>query len=537
MAATHALYDVDPYAITITKKGANRQRIFLKKAAEAVDVTLPAEHVLLKDAPGGGDWSVFYCVVAEPGAEEDGGLGADGVVDVWKDEDEIRRAAHRFAKNRGYVNAMHGALEEQGCTVVENAIALSDFTVGDETIRKGSWYLAIEPTPDFKALVDSGEITGVSLEGTGMREVLTKRQFTAAERRKAPTADGDSFPIETVQDLKNAIRAFGRAKNKAKVKAHIIARAKALGATSLLPDDWKVGKDTYDGAKKCPSCKGKVAQDAAKCQNCGHSFVQKAATMAHERTIGSKGKNLFGIPGAQLPAYIQHVYNDLVQKGRPPGGATYRLAVGIVKNWAAGHDGKGGKVNADTQAKAQKAIAEWERLKARARADNVKKEHAVDESKWRRLGIALGFVAKTDDDDDESLTDDERRLLEAFPSDPGTVVSKNEEDDVDEQTQKRIEAIEKSAEETRGAIASLTDLVEKLVAHSTKQHERKDEEEPDAAKLKKALESLSDEQGKVTVALAKIAEDVEKLATGASAQHRDAETVRKTEEPWFAGVL
>jgi hypothetical protein len=50
---------------------------------------------------------------------------------------------------------------------------------------------------------------------------------------------GNSFPIANKQDLRNAIRAYGRSKNKAATKRHIIARARALGASDLIPDDWK----------------------------------------------------------------------------------------------------------------------------------------------------------------------------------------------------------------------------------------------------------------------------------------------------------
>ncbi len=69
-----------------------------------------------------------------------------------------------------------------------------------------------------------------------------KRDFSADQRDHlastgAALPDG-SFPISTTADLKNAIHALGRAKDEAKAKAHIIARAKALGATSMLPDGW-----------------------------------------------------------------------------------------------------------------------------------------------------------------------------------------------------------------------------------------------------------------------------------------------------------
>lgn len=71
----------------------------------------------------------------------------------------------------------------------------------------------------------------------------TKREFDAASRRadaKSGAAESDgSFPIENATDLKNAMRAVGRSKNPAKTKAHIRARAKALGLTSMLSDAFK----------------------------------------------------------------------------------------------------------------------------------------------------------------------------------------------------------------------------------------------------------------------------------------------------------
>jgi hypothetical protein len=77
-------------------------------------------------------------------------------------------------------------------------------------------------------------------------EVLEKRDFTAAERDKAAdkgqAMPGGGFPIKTKQDLKNAIAAFGRAKDKAAAKKHIISRARALGAVDMLPADWGVSK-------------------------------------------------------------------------------------------------------------------------------------------------------------------------------------------------------------------------------------------------------------------------------------------------------
>jgi hypothetical protein len=71
---------------------------------------------------------------------------------------------------------------------------------------------------------------------------LEKREFSTDERKKLADEglalpDG-SYPIKTVADLKNAIQSYGRATNKAAVKAHIIKRAKALGVSDQLPETW-----------------------------------------------------------------------------------------------------------------------------------------------------------------------------------------------------------------------------------------------------------------------------------------------------------
>jgi hypothetical protein len=74
-------------------------------------------------------------------------------------------------------------------------------------------------------------------------DAYMKRDFTA-DQRKAAAAKGEampdgSYPIANRDDLKNAVRAVGRASDPDKAKAHIKSRAKALGCTGDLPDTWK----------------------------------------------------------------------------------------------------------------------------------------------------------------------------------------------------------------------------------------------------------------------------------------------------------
>lgn len=71
------------------------------------------------------------------------------------------------------------------------------------------------------------------------------RDFSEDERKQLAKSgealpDG-SFPIASEQDLQNAIHAVGRASDVEKAKQHIISRAKAMGLSRLLPDDWVKG--------------------------------------------------------------------------------------------------------------------------------------------------------------------------------------------------------------------------------------------------------------------------------------------------------
>jgi len=85
------------------------------------------------------------------------------------------------------------------------------------------------------------ELSGVDRPAQkGARKTIMKR-------------DGGEFAIETASDLKKAIQAIGRAGDPAVAKAHIISRAKTLGATDILPEGW-VKKDS-EGDPMSPTIK------------------------------------------------------------------------------------------------------------------------------------------------------------------------------------------------------------------------------------------------------------------------------------------
>jgi len=76
-------------------------------------------------------------------------------------------------------------------------------------------------------------------------------------------SDG-SFPIKDLKDLKNAIQAYGRAKDQERTAKFIVKRAKALGAEDLVPDteDFQksLGESVVTEAKAITEAKFKKGQ-------------------------------------------------------------------------------------------------------------------------------------------------------------------------------------------------------------------------------------------------------------------------------------
>ena len=93
----------------------------------------------------------------------------------------------------------------------------------------------------------------------------------------------------------------------------------------------------------------------------------------------SPGKNWIEKEGG-LPEYIHSIACALVRGGRTVESAI-RIAVSRVRVWAAG----GANVNADTRAKAAAAIAKWDEMRAKAKADNVKASNETAIEKIMRL--------------------------------------------------------------------------------------------------------------------------------------------------------
>ena len=71
--------------------------------------------------------------------------------------------------------------------------------------------------------------------GDFILEAYTDEERKALADKGFALSDG-SFPIKNLNDLKNAIMAYGRAKDQARAAKFIVKRAKTLGAEDLIPD-------------------------------------------------------------------------------------------------------------------------------------------------------------------------------------------------------------------------------------------------------------------------------------------------------------
>jgi hypothetical protein len=112
-----------------------------------------------------------------------------------------------------------------GATLYKASYALDDagtVTLGDPA--------KVQLVTSYVVISESGESLDEAAYDMGTRMAMAKRGHAMK--------DG-AFPIANVADLQAAIKAYGRASDKAAAKAHIVKRAKALKATDRLPADWE----------------------------------------------------------------------------------------------------------------------------------------------------------------------------------------------------------------------------------------------------------------------------------------------------------
>jgi hypothetical protein len=116
-----------------------------------------------------------------------------------------------------------------------------------------------------------------------------KREFSAAEREKDAEAgvampDG-SYPIKSAKDVENAVRDYNRSGDEPDVKSHIIARAKAIGAESALPDDWTKRSEKSAAPIVAPSAPHNAPEALAKAAAALAQAARKLERAVEENTV------------------------------------------------------------------------------------------------------------------------------------------------------------------------------------------------------------------------------------------------------------
>jgi hypothetical protein len=191
---------------------------------------------------------------------------------------------------------------------------------------------------DVRALTGAGQwdYWTARQEGRSHKQALNRGGGQGRLRGRAPAGYAESGAADQ------------RVKDQAKLAA-INKRRRARGQLPLnrLPDQTKELWDLEDIEAKLLELE--LLDDA------------EFKALAHESLDRSPRSNWVEKAG-QLPAYIQHIAKDLHEERGMDMSRAIATAISRCKVWAAGGDG----VKPDTQAKAAKAIAEWEALKAKS---------------------------------------------------------------------------------------------------------------------------------------------------------------------------
>lgn len=139
--------------VSYVDKAANQKQFFFMKSEKQPDFQKEIKVIAKADDAQ----RLVYGIVYEPNV-------ADAHGDYMTPE-EIEKAAHGFLKDAREIDKQHDFQGGVG-EVVESYIAPSDFEMGDEVIKKGSWVLVTKASDEIWEQIQKGEITGYSMAGT-----------------------------------------------------------------------------------------------------------------------------------------------------------------------------------------------------------------------------------------------------------------------------------------------------------------------------------------------------------------------------------
>ncbi|WP_144500295.1 XkdF-like putative serine protease domain-containing protein, partial [Bacillus pumilus] len=207
--------------VSYVDKAANQKQFFFMKSDKQPDFQKEIKVIAKADDAQ----RLVYGIVYEPNV-------ADAHGDYMTPE-EIEKAAHGFLKDAREIDKQHDFQGGVG-EVVESYIAPSDFEMGDEVIKKGSWVLVTKASDEIWEQIQKGEITGYSMAGTAdigkqedhkpasdekglfslLKNFFLKNEKPAEEVKKA----GRKFSAANLTELKNARAAIDNLLSQAEEK-------------------------------------------------------------------------------------------------------------------------------------------------------------------------------------------------------------------------------------------------------------------------------------------------------------------------------
>ncbi|PRT08736.1 hypothetical protein C6352_22380 [Bacillus thuringiensis] len=158
--------------VSLVTKGANGRQFAIMKSESAKQQNITKQVPILKTEE---EKQLVTGVVYEPDVEDSHG-------DKMTAE-EIEKAAYTFMENYQHIDKQHDEIAGKG-TVVENWIAKSDMTVGEQEVQAGTWLMTVRvDDAETWEEIKKGEVTGFSMGGFGERvEIAKADDFTHEEK-------------------------------------------------------------------------------------------------------------------------------------------------------------------------------------------------------------------------------------------------------------------------------------------------------------------------------------------------------------------
>lgn len=194
---TRSISDAQIQFVSLVDKAANKKSFLITKAEDGKASFSAYGKIVKTDT----DSHYVTGIVYEPMTEDSQG--------DYMTEEEIRKAAHWFAKNGDGIDIQHNFEKFEKAEVVENWIAKADFEIGKEKIKKGTWLMTVEITdPDVWAAVEKGEITGFSMSGTGIysEDDVDPDSLSKSEGKSFFKKLAKMFGFEVVEKSEVAVR-------------------------------------------------------------------------------------------------------------------------------------------------------------------------------------------------------------------------------------------------------------------------------------------------------------------------------------------